>query len=114
MRRYNQPQWMKPIHRGSTPSLLFHTPYDDTSIIADGYLTFSQRGAVVFEKKFTDDSISILPGGIVVDLTQEETLKLTAVDTCKVQARYNLLYGKTATGTVWEVPVLDTLKGGEI
>lgn len=113
MRRIPPLTNLKPIRRGSSPSLLFHTPYR-ASLIEDGYLTFSQRGAVVLEKRFTDGSISVLDGALVVDLTQEETLQLTEVDTCLIQARYILQYGKTAGSGVWEVPILGVLKGGEI
>ena len=113
MRRLPPLRKLEPIRRGSTPSLFFKTPYQ-AEIIVDGYLTFSQRGSVVLEKRFTDGSVSVLDGGLIVDLTQAETLKLTPVDDCYVQARFVFVAGKTASADVWEIPVLDVMKGGEI
>ena len=111
MRRHTE-QMMDPIRRGSTPSLLFKTPYE-AEIIVGGFLTFSQRGAVVFEKKIPEE-VAVLDGGLVCDLSQEETLQLTTVDVLKAQAWFILPYGKTAGSGVWRIPVLGTLKGGEI
>ena len=112
MRRFTTPITMAPIRRGSTPSLLFKNPYSP-EIIVGGYLTFSQRGAVVFDKKMPEE-VQVLDGGLIVDLSQQETLQFTTVDVLKVQARFLFPEGKSAASGVWHIPILDTLKGGEI
>lgn len=101
------------IRRGSTPTLTIRIPYRP-DIITGGYITFAQRGAVLFEKSFDDSNVNVGDFQIKVHLTQEETLGLTSVDTLKAQLRFILKYGQTAGSDMYEWPVDDVLKGGEI
>lgn len=112
MRRTTAPM-LAPIRRGTTPTIRLPTPID-VDIIKGGFVTFEQRGAVVFEKPLSDASVQYERGAIAVDLSQEETLKLTTADVCKVQARFILLYGKIAASGMAIYPVSDILKEGEI
>lgn len=111
--RRNQTKMMDPVRRGTTPTLIFDCPYDPF-IIEGGYVTFMQRGEFLFEKKFSDDCVTIETGKVLVDLTQEETLQLTTADVCSAQMRFVFKYEKTAASGIYKIPVLDVLKGGEI
>ena len=104
---------MAEIRRGSTPTIRLPTPYE-YSIIDGGFITFEQRGATVFEKPFSDPSVTFDTGYIQVALSQEETLKLTTVDVLKVQARFILSYGLRAASGLQLYRVSDILKEGEI
>lgn len=99
--------------RGTTPTIKFKTPYD-ASLVSGGFITFSQRGSVVIDKSFDEDSVTVSDNSIQVELTQKDTLSLTTVDTCKVQVRLILVSGKRAASNVIEVPVGMILKDGEI
>lgn len=112
MRRCNAGQ-TKTIYKGSTPSLLFRTPYS-ASIISGGFITFSQRGAVVFEKTINGPGVQISDNLIKVELTQDETLKLITADVCKIQIRVILSSGERLVSNVIGAKVGEILKGGEI
>ena len=117
MKRTCRPM-METIRRGSTPTLFLDTPYP-VEIIIGGYVTIVQRGDVVIEKPFSDESVRLLEKEdgttfIEVDLTQEETLMLTPVDTAKIQLRFGFESQRTAASGVYEYQVLDILKGGTI
>ena len=101
------------IRRGSTPTIRLPTPYE-YSIIDDCFITFEQRGEVVFEKRLSDPGVSFDTGYVQTELTQEETLKLTTADVLKVQARFVLSYGKRAASGLQVYSVSDILKEGEI
>lgn len=114
--RRNQTHYMDPIRRGTTPTLKMKHPYDENilDLVEGGYITFVQRGEVVFEKRFDDDSVEVRPCVIMVDLTREETLQLTTVDLCRAQILFDLKYGKVAESGIYKIPVHESLKGGEI
>lgn len=111
--RRNLPQTMDPVRRGTTPTLVFCIPYDP-EIIVSGYITFSQRGFDLFEKRFPSESVTIEAGRLLVDLTQEETLQFTTADVCRAQIRFAFKYGKAGASGIYKIPVLGILKGGEI
>ena len=117
MKRTCRPM-METIRRGSTPTLILNTPYP-AEIIIDGYVTILQRGEVVIDKPFSDDSVRLIEtvegtALVEVDLSQEETLMLTPVDTAKIQLRFGFECEKTGASGVYEYQVLDILKGGSI
>lgn len=112
MRRRATPE-LADIRRGSTPTIRLPTPYDHT-IIDGGFITFEQRGETVFEKSFSDPGVTFDTSYVQVDLTQEDTLKLTTVDVLKVQARFILSYGYRAASGMQLYRVSDILKEGEI
>ena len=107
MRRILLPK-MEPIRRGSSPTLHFNIPYRP-DLITGGYIKFSQRGAVLFEKAFDNPAVSVGDFSIKVDLTEAETLELTTFDTLKVQLRFIFKYGKTGGSDIFEYPVDDVL-----
>ena len=114
--RRNRTQYMDPIKRGTTPTLKFNHPYGPgiLDLVECGYITFVQRGEVVFEKRFDDDSVQVAPQCILVDLNREETLQLTTADLCRAQILFDLKYGKVAESGIYKIPVHESLKGGEI
>ena len=107
MRRVLLPK-MKPIRRGSSPTLHFDIPYRP-DLITGGYITFAQRGTVLFEKAFDDPSVELGDFFVEVDLTEKETLELTSYDTLKAQLRFIFKYGKTGGSDIFEYPVDDVL-----
>lgn len=111
--RRNRTELLDPIRRGTTPTVILKHPYD-LDIVEGGYITFSQRGEVIFEKRFDDDCVEVLPRVIMVDLTREETLKLTTVDLCRAQMLFVMKHEKTAASGIYKIPVLEIMKGGEI
>lgn len=113
MRRKRKPSMMDPIRRGTTPTIFFDMPYP-TEYIESGFITFKQRGELVFEKSFKDDCVEVREDNrISVELTQKETLLLTEVDVCSVQINFLLLENRTAASGIYKIPVLENLKGGE-
>lgn len=112
MRRHKE-ILLDPIRRGTTPTNIFCIPYPP-DILVGGFITYSQRGEAIFEKKFSDDCVTYEEGHLYVDLTQEETLLMTTADFCRAQIRFVLPDGKTASSGIYKIPVLGTLKGGEI
>ncbi len=111
MRRKSQP-FMDPIRRGSTPTLIFPHHYD-LEIVVGGYIVFSQRGEFLFRKEFSEDSVTVDPQRVLVDLSRQETLKLTTVDVCRAQICFFLESEKAAQSGIYKIPVLETLEGGE-
>lgn len=101
------------IRRGTTSSIILPMPYEHDYIL-DGFVTFVQRGAVVFEKPFSDENVTFDTGYIMVKLTQEDTLKLTTVDVVRAQARFVMKYGERAASGMAVYCVSDILKEGEI
>lgn len=107
MRRILTPP-VAPIRRGSSPTLHFDIPYRP-DLITGGYIKFAQRGAVLFEKAFSDPAVEVGDFFIKVDLTEDETLGLTTFDTLKAQIRFIFKYGKTGGSDTFEYPVDDVL-----
>ena len=101
------------MRRGTTPTLTFTTEYAAADIAAC-YVTFEQRGAVVLEKAMGDSGITVSDNLITVNLTQEETLAMTTVDTCKAQIRIVLTNGNAVASNIVQFCVCPVLKDGEI
>ena len=74
---------MNSWRRGSTPTNTFNVNIDLTD--ATVYVTYSQKGQVILEK--TNANMTINSDSIVVELTQEDTLKFSTGDV-EVQIRY--------------------------
>ena len=107
MRRKRRRSGMDPIRRGTTPTLFFEMPYP-MEYIEGGYMTFEQRGELLFEKTFQDTCVQVEDGRVSVELATEETLMLTEVEELRVQVMVCLIDGKTAVSGNYEIPVQDT------
>lgn len=101
------------MRRGTTPKLTFTTPYD-ADIIDHGFITFKQRGAIVFDVSLADESVTVADQSIAVQLTQEQTLALTTAAYCEVQIRAVLTSEKAVASNIVKIPICAILKDGEI
>ena len=102
------------MRRGSTPTLKFSHPYL-ASQIEGGWLTMVQRGVIVLDKDLTEEGAAIKDYVIVVDLTEEETLRFSeATNYCEAQIRLKLITGKRTSSKIVEVDVDAILKEGPI
>ena len=99
--------------RGTTPTLGFHIPYDP-ALVEGGFITIVQFGALRIEKSLEDEGVALEPGRIVVTLTQEETLRLSAAGECRIQLRLKLTGGRAVASHIMSVPVAEILKEGVI
>ena len=97
--------------RGTTPTLEFTLPFD-TDIIADGYITFAQRGDVVIDKNISECTCEGTK--IVLKLSQEETLKLKSGDFTEVQIRAKMTSGDAVASNIIKVSTDRILKEGVI
>ena len=100
------------MRRGTTPTLKFTTPYTADKVDG-GYITFVQRGSIVFDKEIPGEGVTIADNVIRLELSQAETLKFTTADDCKVQLRLIVGGGRVASNVV-RFPVCEILKEGEI
>lgn len=101
------------MRRGTTPTLTFTTPYT-ADLIEAGFITFSQRGAIVADVPISDENVTVADNAISVELTQDQTLAMTTSDTCKAQIRLLMTSGKATASNIVEIPVCAILKDGEI
>lgn len=101
------------MRRGTTPTLTFTTPYE-AAMIQSGYLTFTQRGAIVLDLPLSDPSITIEDNAIKCTLTQENTLAMTTAAPCEAQIRAILQSGSAVASNIVDIPVCAILKEGEI
>lgn len=110
--RRNKTEFMDPIRRGTTPTVVFAHPYP-LDIFRGVTIMFSQRGEALFKKTDKDECVTIDAKHVFVDLTREETLRLTTADLCRAQMLFVFKYEKTAASGIYKIPVLELLKGGE-
>ena len=101
------------IRRGTDKDVKFSTPYASDQI-ASGYVSFAQRGAVVFDKKIGDEGVTVGDNTLQVSLTEKDTLALTEVDELKIQARLQLSTGKKRASNILTAEVEGILKDGEL
>ena len=103
------------MRRGTTPTLTFTTPYAG-DLIADGYITFNQRGKTVVEKRLTDAGVTITDYKISVEFTQEETLAFNALPSAPAEAQIRVIMtdGTRTASNVVDIPICRILKDGEI
>lgn len=87
------------MRRGTTPTLIYTTPYAD-DLIVGGTIMFSQRGIVSLKKSIGDEAVEVDDYVIKVYLTREETLSFTTVDKIKMQLDLELKSGKHAVSNV--------------
>lgn len=99
------------MRRGTTPTLIFTTPYV-ADLIKGGRILFSQRGIVFMEKYVEDEAVEICDYVVKVYLTREETLAMSDVSDLKMQLDLELPGGKHAISNVLVECVGEYLKGG--
>lgn len=101
------------MRRGTTPTLLFTTPYD-AEMVRSGYITFTSRGNVILDIPTSDESVTIMNQYISLTLTQAQTLAFNVSGTCLVQIRLILNNDTVVASNIVKVPVEGILKEGEI
>lgn len=95
--------------RGSTPTNTFNVNIDLTD--ATVYITYCQKGQTIVEK--TNSDITITSDSIVVELTQEDTLKFSVGDV-EIQIRYVKEDGTADASNIITVSSARILKDGLI
>ena len=99
--------------RGTTPTLEFTLPFD-TSLIEELYVTITQDGVTVLEKKLSDCSCS---GSLVsLTLTQEDTLRLEQklYPKNEMQIRVRTTAGEALASDIMDIHIGRILKEGVI
>ena len=102
------------MRRGTTPTFRFSTPYRADQV-EGGWITIMQRGVVVYEKDLASEGAEIKDYIVILNLTQEETLRFSEAEpTAKAQIRLNLISGKATASNIVEFFVDEILKEGTI
>lgn len=99
--------------RGTTPTLMFTTPYTASQVMS-GYITFTMRGDVVLDIPVSDDSVVISDNAISLTLTQQQTLSFQSKATSLVQLRLVLDDDSVVASNIIKITIGDILKDGEI
>lgn len=97
--------------RGTTPVLTFSIPFMQETIEAL-YITFVQAGETVLEKDI--NSIEFYDGGIMVHLTQENTLAFDEALPLEIQIRLKTNYGSAYASNIIRTSIDRILKDGTI
>jgi len=109
------------IYRGTTPIHIFSFPFTEDKVEVL-YITYFQKGKVIFEKTLDDVTFDEINSTIEVQITQEETLafeKYTFLDKTRdslvlIQIRTKLVDGECWVSEVMKERVGDVLKDGII
>jgi hypothetical protein len=96
--------------RGTTPIHTFSTNTDLSRCRV--YVTYKQDSRTIVEK--TNEDMNISRDGILVTLTQAETLRFKANRPVEIQARYVDEYGTACASNIVTTTVEEVLKGGII
>lgn len=99
--------------RGTTPTLIFKTPYTADQIEL-GYITFARKGTVFMDIPFTDDRISVNDNSISLTFSQSDTLKFNSRAVYEIQLRILLDDGLAVASNIMTMPVDSILKNGFI
>lgn len=97
--------------RGTTPKLEFTLPFD-ISQIEKSYITFMQDNTIVLEKSF--DDCEAVDNMLIINLTQEETLKLKAGKVVEIQIRVRTISGNALASNIIRVNTERILRDGVI
>lgn len=95
------------MYRASTPRHELKLPWDKSEI-KELWLTYSQNGAIVLEKKHSEDAFDVEDNVWAVQLTQEET-NLFKADYADAQIRILFTDGTSLPSKVFRLPVLAVL-----
>lgn len=96
--------------RGTTPTLTFNLGVK-ISDLSDIYITFSQNGKTVLERK---DGQPEGKHSVKIELTQEETLAFEVDPVLLVQVRAKSKQGDALASNIMRINVEDVLKEGKI
>lgn len=99
--------------RGTTPTLIFTTPYP-SAMIKSGYITFAMRGEILLDIPISDEGVVISDKAISVTLTQAQTLMFDVKAKSLVQIRLVLDDDSVVASNIVPVPIEQILKDGEI
>ena len=99
--------------RGTTPTLVFHTPYKG-DMVASGFITFTQRGDILLDIPISDSSVEVSNNAIALTLTQAQTLMFDPQGKNLVQIRLVLEDGSVVASNIVTISVGKILKDGEI
>lgn len=97
--------------RGTTPKLEFTLPFE-VDQISEAFITFVQRDKVVLEKSISECSVG--EKTLQFQLTQEETLKLTAGCVTEIQIRVLMNSGDALASNIIRINTERILKDGVI
>lgn len=98
------------MFRGTTPTNTFTTNLD-LSTAEVIYITYQQNGQDIIEKNIND--ITFGEGSLSVELTQEDTLKLSDREVL-IQIRAKFSNGKAVASNIIKTPAKMILKDGVI
>ena len=91
---------------GTTPTHILTLPFD-TETIAKVRVTYAQRDAIVLER--TEDDCRLEGNAIIVELSQEETLKFDVNEYVKLQVKVLTKEGKILISNKMRFSVWDAL-----
>lgn len=97
--------------RGTTPKLEFTLPFD-VGQIAESYITFAQNDRIVLEKSFIE--CEAIDNMLIINLTQEETLKLSSGRAVDIQVRVRTVSGEALASNIIRVNTERILRDGVI
>ena len=97
--------------RGTTPKLEFTLPFE-VDQISEAYITFVQRDKVILEKSISECVVG--EKTLQLQLTQEETLKLTAGCVTEIQIRVLMNSGDALASNIIRITTERILKDGVI
>ena len=97
--------------RGTTPKLEFTLPFE-VDQISEAYITFVQRDKVILEKSISECVVG--EKTLQLQLTQEETLKLTAGCVTEIQIRVLMNSGDALASNIIRINTERILKDGVI
>ena len=85
------------MRRGTNPTLTLKLTSKtgqsvDTSVLTDGFITFQQDGRTVIEKRLTECERT--GNKVIVELTQQDTLRLDDRLVVRVQGKFKVTNGK--------------------
>ena len=99
--------------RGTTPKLIFKTPYTADQIQL-GYITFARKSAVFMDIPFTDERVSVDDYSISLTFSQADTLRFNSRTVYEIQLRILLDEGIAVASNIMTMPVDSILKNGFI
>jgi len=102
------------MRRGSTPTNTFTTDIDLSG--ATLFVSYGQDGCIVIEKTGEDLDVSVVEGEttIVLELSQEDTLKFRADRDVEIQIRYVMPNGSADASNIIKTKFERIIKDGVI
>ena len=102
------------MYRGTTPTFAITLPTDiPVNTLTGAYLTFEQNGETLIEKQLSDFTQDTTNNALLLELTQEETLKFTQGQIVNYQLRFKTA-SKAYSSEIWKTLADRIIKDGEI